>query len=191
MLHVRWCRAVRASGRNHRRQIEHGLFRGIGHRNHLLVVLCPLELYRPFGLPADSVVTSREHRPVSSRERRSTDAEAAFRICKSDLSIRPIWHQKAERVKAHIFVCFLAYVLWKTLEKWQSQAGLGNSPRTLLDELRHIQSVDVILNTVTNPPRELTIRCVVRPDRSQAILLDRLGIRLPQRLRQTPLVAKM
>ena len=120
-----------------------------------------------------------------------TDAEAAFRICKSDLSIRPIWHQKPERVKAHIFVCFLAYVLWKTLEKWQTQAGLGSSPRTLLEEFGHIQSVDVVLPTVTNPPRELTIRCVVRPDPSQAILLDRLGIHLPQRLRKTPLVAKM
>jgi transposase len=120
-----------------------------------------------------------------------TDAEAAFRICKSDLSIRPIWHQKPERVKAHIFVCFLAYVLWKTLEKWQTQAGLGSSPRTLLEEFGHIQSVDVVLPTVTNPPRELTIRCVVRPDPSQAILLDRLGIHLPQRLRKTPLVAKV
>jgi transposase len=120
-----------------------------------------------------------------------TDAEAAFRICKSDLSIRPIWHQKTERVKAHIFVCFLAYVLWKTLEKWQSQAGLGSSPRTLLEELRHIQSVDVVLPTLTNPRRQLVIRCVVRPDRSQAILLDRMGIVLPQRLRQVPLVAKM
>lgn len=120
-----------------------------------------------------------------------TDAEAAFRICKSDLSIRPVWHHKTERVKAHIFVCFLSYVLWKTLEKWQSQAGLGSSPRTLLEELRLIQSVDVVLPTLTNPPRRLVIRCVVRPDRSQAILLDRMGIVLPQRLRQAPLVVKM
>jgi transposase len=44
-----------------------------------------------------------------------TEAEAAFRIHKSDLRIRPIWHQKQERVEAHILVCFLAYVLWKTL----------------------------------------------------------------------------
>src|SRR6266446_3750964 len=64
-----------------------------------------------------------------------TDAEAAFRIQKSELSIRPIWHQRTDRVQAHIFVCFLAYVLWKTLEQWQSRAGLGNSPRTILDEL--------------------------------------------------------
>ena len=115
-----------------------------------------------------------------------TDAEAAFRICKSDLSIRPVWHQTAERVKAHIFVCFLSYVLWKTLEKWQSQAGIGSSPRMLLEELRGIQTVDVVLPTATDPPGELRIRCVVRPDPSQAYLLDRLGVHLPQRLRSTP-----
>lgn len=120
-----------------------------------------------------------------------TDAEAAFRICKSDLSIRPVWHQKAERVKAHIFVCFLAYVLWKTLEKWQSAAGLGSSPRTILEELRHIHSVDVVLPTTSDPARELRIRCIVRPDPAQSFLLDRLGIRIPQRLRQAPFVVGM
>ena len=44
-----------------------------------------------------------------------TEAEWAFRITKDELVIRPIWHQKADRVKAHILVCFLAYVLWKSL----------------------------------------------------------------------------
>jgi transposase len=112
-----------------------------------------------------------------------TEAEAAFRIHKSELSLRPIWHQRADRVQAHILVCFLAYVLWKTLEQWQKRAELGNSPRTLLDELGSIQSADVVLPIATTPERELRIRCVVRPDRSQAALLDRLGLRLPERLR--------
>jgi len=112
-----------------------------------------------------------------------TDAEAAFRIHKSDLSIRPIWHQRAERVQAHILVCFLAYVLWKTLEQWQQRAGLGNSPRTILEELARIQSTDVVLPLANGSGRELRIRCVVRPDKSQAMLLDRLGLRLPERLR--------
>ena len=110
-----------------------------------------------------------------------TEAEAAFRIHKSDLSVRPIWHHKPERIKAHIFVCFLAYVLWKTLEKWQSQAGLGNSPRTIFQELRRIESTDVVLPTVDG--RELRLRCVVRPDPAQAAIIDRLGLQLPQRLR--------
>jgi transposase len=46
---------------------------------------------------------------------RSSCATAAFRIHKSDLAIRPIWHHKAGRIKAHILVCFIAYALWKTL----------------------------------------------------------------------------
>ena len=118
-----------------------------------------------------------------------SEAEAAFRINKSDLSIRPIWHQREDRALAHILVCFLAYVLWKTLEQWQSRAGLGNSPRTVLQELAAITSTDVVLPTQATPSRELTLRCVVRPDRAQATLLERLGLRLPERLRM-PLAAR-
>ena len=110
-----------------------------------------------------------------------TDAEAAFRIQKSELGIRPVWHQRADRVQAHILVCFLAYVLWKTLEQWQRRAGLGQSPRTIFDELRRIQSTDIVLPAEDG--RELRLRCVVRPDAAQAALLDRLGLDLPQRLR--------
>ena len=120
-----------------------------------------------------------------------TEAEAAFRIHKSDLSIRPIWHQKAERVQAHILVCFLAYVLWKTLEQWQRRTGLGNTPRTILEEIGRIQSTDVVLPVANEARRELRIRCVVRPDKAQAMLLDRLGLRLPERLRLPPRINEM
>jgi transposase len=120
-----------------------------------------------------------------------TEAEAAFRIHKSDLSIRPIWHQKAERVQAHILVCFLAYVLWKTLEQWQRRAGLGSSPRTILAEIGRIQSTDVVLPLADEPDRELRVRCIVRPDKAQAMLLDRLGLRLPERLRTPPSMREM
>jgi transposase len=116
-----------------------------------------------------------------------SEAEAAFRIHKSELSLRPIWHQREDRVQAHILVCFLAYVLWKTLEQWQSRAGLGNSPRTILDELARIQSTDVVLPLAEDPSRKLRIRCVARPDQAQALLLDRLGLRLPERLRPPPI----
>ena len=112
-----------------------------------------------------------------------TEAEAAFRIHKSELSIRPIWHQRETRVLAHILVCFLAYVLWKTLEQWQSRAGLGNAPRTILQELGAIHSTDIVLPTAVAPQRDLRLRCVVRPDRAQAAQLDRLGLHLPERLR--------
>ena len=110
-----------------------------------------------------------------------SEAEAAFRIQKSDLQIRPIWHQTENRVKAHILVCFLAYVMWKTLQGWQERAGLGSSPRTVLEEMHRIQSVDVVLPLVRGP--EMRLRCVVRPDKAQAALLDRMGLDLPRRLR--------
>jgi len=108
-------------------------------------------------------------------------AEAAFRIHKDQLRVRPIWHQRADRVQAHILVCFLAFVLWKCLEMWQQRAGLGNSPRTVLEELARIQSHDVILPTTTHG--EIRLRCVAQPDPPQAALLDRLGLVLPKRMR--------
>ena len=110
-----------------------------------------------------------------------TQAEAAFRIQKDQLKVRPVWHQRSDRVEAHIFVCFLAFVLWKTLEMWQSRAGLGNSPRTILEELARIQSHDVVLPTATLG--QVRLRCVTQPDVAQAALIDRLGIALPKRMR--------
>ena len=110
-----------------------------------------------------------------------TQAEAAFRIQKDQLNVRPIWHQREDRVQAHILVCFLAFVLWKTLEMWQQRAGLGNSPRTILEELARIQSHDVVLPTATHG--QIHLRCVTQPDPAQAALLDRLGIVLPKRMR--------
>jgi transposase len=110
-----------------------------------------------------------------------TQAEAAFRIQKDQLKVRPIWHQREDRVQAHILVCFLAFVLWKGLEMWQQRAGLGNSPRTILEELARIQSHDVVLPTATHG--QIRLRCVTQPDAAQAALLDRLGIVLPKRMR--------
>src|ERR1700736_2108816 len=110
-----------------------------------------------------------------------TQAEAAFRIQKDQLNLRPIWHQREDRVQAHILVCFLAFVLWKSLEMWQSRAGLGNSPRTILEELARIQSHDVVLPTAA--PGQIRLRCVTQPDPAQAALLNRLGLVLPKRMR--------
>jgi transposase len=110
-----------------------------------------------------------------------SEAEAAFRMHKSDLRLRPIWHQKAQRVQAHILVCFLAYVLRKTLEGWCRRAGLGSSAGTVLEELARIQSTDVVVPTADG--RAVRLRCIVRPDPAQAALLTHLGLTLPQRLR--------
>jgi transposase len=115
-----------------------------------------------------------------------TDAEWAFRIAKDELRIRPIWHQKDGRVKAHILVCFLAYVLWKTLAQWMQGSGLGDAPRTLVDELAKIKSGDVVLPTQgsNGTAREVRLRCVTEPDAAQKVLIGRLGLKLPRRLRR-------
>jgi transposase len=109
-----------------------------------------------------------------------TDAEEAFKIHKNDLSIRPIWHQTEQRVDAHILVCFLAYVVWKTLGQMCKRAGLGDEPRRVLAEIGRIRLVDVVMPTRSGV--EIRKRCVTRPEDHQAILLQRLGLNLPSRL---------
>jgi transposase len=123
-----------------------------------------------------------------------TDAEWAFRISKEELRLRPVWHQKKERVQGHMLVCFLAYVMWKTLAQWMRQSGLGDAPRSLLDELAKIRSGDVVLPTKStggDTGREVRLRCVTEPDAAQKMLLARLGLRLPRRLRPRPPAAEM
>ena len=110
-----------------------------------------------------------------------TEAENAFRIQKSDLSIRPVWHHKEDRVRAHIFVCFLSYVLWKTLGQFCKKAGLGDEPRRVISELSEIRLMDVVLPTDSG--HEIRTSCVTRPTEHQKILLDMMGVRLPTRIR--------
>jgi len=123
-----------------------------------------------------------------------TEAEWAFRITKDELEVRPIWHHKEGRVKAHILVCFLAYVLWKTLGGWMRNAGLGDAPRTLIEDLARLKSGDVTLQARCprgGPERQITLRCVSEADEAQAVLLHRLGLTLPRRLRRLDTVTQM
>jgi transposase len=114
-----------------------------------------------------------------------TEAEAAFRIQKADLVLRPVWHQRADRVQAHILVCFLAYVLWKMLGRLCRAAGLGDEPRKVFEEIAEISLVDVVLPT--KKAINIRKRCVSRPTAHQAILLQRLGLKLPSAIEMTQL----
>jgi transposase len=109
-----------------------------------------------------------------------TDAEEAFRIHKSDLHLRPIWHHKDDRIQAHIFVCFLAFVLWKSFGLMCKHGGLGDEPRKVFEEIKKINIVDVVLTTTDG--KELKIRTVPRPGKPLQVLLHRLGLQLPERL---------
>ena len=109
-----------------------------------------------------------------------TDAEAAFRIHKQDLGLRPIWHQREDRVQSHILVCFLAYVLWKCMSRLCKHAGLGNEPRIVIEEIKNLMLIDVVL--ATRSGAQIRLRCVARPERPMAILLQKLNMKPPERL---------
>jgi len=128
-----------------------------------------------------------------------TVVERAFRVLKSNLLLRPIWHQYSRRTEAHIFVCVLAYALWKTLDHLAKRADLqtlihkpdarrGNavpkprpmSPEVVLRELGQIQIGDILLETTAG--QQLALRRVARPNPEQQRILDGLGLHLPERL---------
>jgi transposase len=109
-----------------------------------------------------------------------TEAEEAFRIHKHDLQLRPIWHQKENRVKAHIFVCFIAYVLWKCFGQMCKNAELGDEPRQVIEEIKNLTLTDVVLPT--RKGTEIRLRCINKPDKHLAILLHKLRMQPPLRL---------
>jgi transposase len=109
-----------------------------------------------------------------------TEAEAAFRALKSELSIRPLFHQRESRVKAHILVAFLGYALWVTLKHLLRRNHSNLSPAQALNLLATVQSADIILPTTEG--REIRLRRVTKPSTEQTELLRLLNIHLPERL---------
>ena len=125
--------------------------------------------------------------------------ERAFRVLKSELLLRPIWHHYSGRTQAHVFVCVLGYALWKTLDHLAKQAGLLTrihkpdlargkaapkprlmTPEVILRELRQIMIGDIELATTDG--RQLLFRRVARPNAEQKRILQALGIEMPERL---------
>jgi Transposase DDE domain len=128
-----------------------------------------------------------------------TVVEHAFRVLKSELLLRPVWHHYSGRTQAHVMICVLAYALWKTLDHLAKQAGLeteirkperrwGNAapkprpmtPEVILRELGQIQIGDILLETTDG--RNLVLRRVARPKPEQARILAALKLKIPERL---------
>ena len=128
-----------------------------------------------------------------------TVVERAFRVLKSNLLLRPIWHHYSERTKAHVFICILAYALWKTLDHLAKRAGLMTlihkpdprrqnaapkprpmTPEVILRELSQIQVGDILLETTAG--QKLMLRRVARPNVEQQRILSALNLELPERL---------
>ena len=105
--------------------------------------------------------------------------EGAFKNLKDDLQIRPIFHQKEERIEAHIFVAFLSYCLHVTLQgKLRAVAG-GLTPRSLLEKFATMQMMDVFFPT-EEAGKELLFRRYTQPEKDHQVLLAQLGWELPQ-----------
>jgi transposase len=123
-----------------------------------------------------------------------TEAEASFRALKSELSIRPLFHQLEPRVKAHVMVAFLGYALWVTLKHLlkrrtmpgskPSASGVDDvqpmSPMKAIALLSTLQSADIVLPTTDG--REIRLRRITEPTAEQKTLLRQLGISLPEHL---------
>jgi hypothetical protein len=119
-----------------------------------------------------------------------TEAEWAFRITKDERVIRPIGRHKADRLKAHILVCFLAYVLWKTLAGWMKHAA-GDAPRTVVQKFAKSGGDMACPHDQDGALKTVRLRCVTAPDGARKVLLNRFGLILPQRLRRIDEIGQM
>lgn len=106
-----------------------------------------------------------------------TEIEQAFKDLKGDLSVRPIHHQKDERIEAHIFIAFMSYCLFVTLKKKLANKAPGLTPRSVIDKLKEIQMLDVILPTTDD--RHLIMSRYTQPTKDHQLILDQLKLNLP------------
>lgn len=107
-----------------------------------------------------------------------TEVEQAFKELKHDLAIRPIYHQKDDRIEAHIFVAFIAYCLQVTLKHRAKSLAPGLTPRAVLEKFAAMQMVDVELPT--NDGRQLSLSRYTQPEKDQQLLLQQLKLTLPE-----------
>ncbi len=106
-----------------------------------------------------------------------TEVEEAFRNLKGDLAIRPIHHQLESRIEAHIFIAFVAYCLHVSLKQRCKATASGLTPRSVLEQLKAIQMIDVRIPTVDG--RWLKMPRYTQPDKAQQLLLAQLHLVLP------------
>jgi hypothetical protein len=121
-----------------------------------------------------------------------TQIEQAFKELKSDLSIRPIYHQRQDRIEAHIFVCFMAYCLQVTLKARLKTKASGLTPRSVLEKFASVQMLDVHLPTTDG--REIVLTRYTQPEKELLLLLQELGLSLPEQApppKSTPSISKI
>jgi transposase len=107
-----------------------------------------------------------------------TQVEEAFKNLKGDLALRPLYHQKEDRIEAHIFVAFLAYCLHVTLRRWLRDLAPGLTPRSVLEKFAAVQMIDVHLPTTDG--RQVILPRYTQPERELQVLLHQLKLTLPE-----------
>jgi len=107
-----------------------------------------------------------------------TQVEEAFKNLKGDLALRPVYHQKEDRIEAHIFVAFLAYCLHVTLRRWLRDLAPGLTPRSVLEKFAAVQMIDVHLPTTDG--RHIILPRHTQPEKELQVLLDRIKLTLPE-----------
>jgi len=107
-----------------------------------------------------------------------TQVEEAFKNLKGDLSLRPVYHQREDRIEAHIFVSFLAYCLQVTLRRWLRDLAPGLTPRSVLEKFAAVQMIDVHLPTTDG--RHVILPRYTQPEKELQVLLDQLKLTLPE-----------
>jgi transposase len=107
-----------------------------------------------------------------------TQVEEAFKNLKGDLALRPIHHQKQDRIEAHIFVAFLAYCLHVTLRRWLRNLAPGLTPRSVLEKFAAVQMIDVHLPTTDG--HHVILPRYTQPEKELQVLLERLKLNLPE-----------
>ncbi len=105
------------------------------------------------------------------------EVEAAFKTLKSDLAIRPVFHQAEPRIEAHIFIAFLAYCLHVTLGQQLKALAPGLTPRSVFEKFGAVQMIDV--HVPTTDDRELSFTRYTQPEPALKLLLDKLKLTLP------------
>jgi transposase len=107
-----------------------------------------------------------------------TQVEEAFKNLKGDLALRPVYHQKEDRIEAHIFVAFVAYCLHVTLRRWLRDLAPGLTPRSVLEKFAAVQMIDVHLPTTDG--RHVVLPRYTQPEKELQVLLDRMKLTLPE-----------
>jgi hypothetical protein len=107
-----------------------------------------------------------------------TEIEQAFKELKGDLSVRPVFHQKEERIEAHIFIAFIAYTLQVTLRQRCRARAAGLTPRSVFEQLAGIQMLDLFIPT--SDGRVVKLKRYTKPEAPQQLILTQLQLTLPE-----------